>query len=141
MIRSLLTAAAATALLSGAALAQAPPTVVTSDPGGDFTGSPYPATATATGVGGATVGGTFAFTYYVGNTVNGNGSSTAPSAPGTYTVVAAFTSSDSNYIAPHKYGPAILSFVCMRRRLNMRIASCNEKSSERKGLAGWCQVV
>jgi PhoPQ-activated pathogenicity-related protein len=79
-------------------IGQAPPTVVTSDPGGDFTGSPYPATATATGVGGATVGGTFAFTYYVGNTVNGNGSSTAPSAPGTYTVVAAFTSSDSNYV-------------------------------------------
>ena len=79
-------------------IGQATPTVVGSDAGGNFTGNPYPATATATGVGGATVGGTFAFTYYVGNTVNGNGSSTAPSAPGTYTVVAAFTSSNPNYV-------------------------------------------
>jgi PhoPQ-activated pathogenicity-related protein len=79
-------------------IGQATPAVAASDAGGNFTGNPFPATATATGVGGATVNGTFAFTYYVGNTVNGNGSATAPSAPGTYTVVAAFTSSDSNYV-------------------------------------------
>ena len=62
-------------------IGQAPPTVVASDPGGDFTGSPYPATATATGVANAAVSGTFTFTYYVGTTVNGNGSTTGRSAP------------------------------------------------------------
>jgi hypothetical protein len=76
---------------------QATPTVDVVDMGGDYTGNPYNATATATGVGGATVNGTFAFTYYVGSTVNGTGSSTAPTNPGTYTVTAAFTSSDPNY--------------------------------------------
>ncbi len=59
-------------------IGQATPIVVASDAGGNFTGDPFPATATATGVGGATVSGTFAFTYYVGGTVNGNGASTAP---------------------------------------------------------------
>jgi hypothetical protein len=76
---------------------QATPTVVASDAGGTYNGNPFPATATATGVGGAAVSGTFAFTYYVGSSVSGNGSSTAPTNAGTYTVVAAFTSSDSNY--------------------------------------------
>ncbi len=78
-------------------ISAATPTIVASDTGGNFTGNPYPATATATGVGGGTVTGTFTFTYYVGSTVSGGGSTTAPSAPGTYTVVAAFTSGDSNY--------------------------------------------
>jgi hypothetical protein len=79
-------------------ISQTMPTVVASDSGGNFTGNPYPATATATGVGNAIVSGSFAFTYYVGSTVNGNGSTTAPTAPGTYTVVAGFTSSDANYV-------------------------------------------
>ncbi|HEV8000709.1 MAG TPA: PhoPQ-activated protein PqaA family protein, partial [Planctomycetaceae bacterium] len=79
-------------------ISQTMPTVVASDSGGNFTGNPYPATATATGVGNAIVSGSFAFTYYVGSTVNGNGSTMAPTAPGTYTVVAAFTSSDANYV-------------------------------------------
>ncbi|HEV8067368.1 MAG TPA: PhoPQ-activated protein PqaA family protein [Planctomycetaceae bacterium] len=79
-------------------IGQATPTVVANDAGGNFTGNPFPASATATGVGGAILSGTFGFTYYVGSTVNGNGSSTAPSAAGTYTVVAAFTSSDANYV-------------------------------------------
>src|SRR4029077_5332510 len=65
--------------------------------GGTYSGNPFPATATATGVGGASVSGSFAFTYYVGSTVNGNGSATAPTSAGTYTVVAAFASADPNY--------------------------------------------
>ena len=76
---------------------QAIPSVVASDAGGTYSGNPFPATATATGVGGASVSGSFAFTYYVGSTVNGNGSATAPTNAGTYTVVAAFASSDPNY--------------------------------------------
>jgi len=76
------------------------PTVVASDPSGLFTGNPFTATATVTGVGGATLsGGNLAFTYYVGSTVSGNGSTTAPTSIGTYTVVAGFTSTDTNYVA------------------------------------------
>jgi hypothetical protein len=80
-------------------IGQATPKVVATDPGGTYNGNPFPATATATGVGGATVSGTFAFTYYVGTSANGSGTSTPPTSVGTYTVVAAFTSTNSNYVS------------------------------------------
>jgi hypothetical protein len=76
---------------------QATPVVVASDAGGTYNGNPFAATATATGIGGASVSGSFTFTYYVGSTVNGNGSATPPTNVGTYTVVAAFSSSNPNY--------------------------------------------
>ena len=79
------------------AISAATPSVVTSDPGGVYSGNPFPASATAKGIGGGTVSGSFAFTYYVGCNVNGRGSATAPTNAGTYTVVAAFTSTNSNY--------------------------------------------
>jgi large repetitive protein len=79
-------------------IGQATPAVAATDAGGPANGSSYPASATATGVGGATVSGSFTFTYYVGSTASGSGSSTAPSTAGTYTVVAAFTSTNSNYV-------------------------------------------
>jgi hypothetical protein len=66
------------------------PTVSVS--GGPFTydGTPHTAAATAVGLDGVTpVSGTFTFTY--------NGSATAPTAPGTYAVVATFVSSDPSY--------------------------------------------
>ena len=66
------------------------------DAGGVYTGSTYPATATVTGLSGTAAsleGVTPTLTYYVGSTPSGNGSSTAPSAVGTYTVVAAFAGS------------------------------------------------
>jgi Ca2+-binding RTX toxin-like protein len=68
---------------------RATPTVTAA--GGSFTydQNAHPATATATGVGGAPVAGTFTFTY--------NGSPTPPVNAGTYTVIARFRSSDSNY--------------------------------------------
>ncbi len=61
--------------------------------GGSFTydGTPHAATATATGIGGTTVGGSFSFTY--------NGSAALPVAAGTYAVTATFTSTDANYAA------------------------------------------
>ena len=43
------------------------------------------------------VSGTFDFTYYVGASATGTGTSTPPVDAGTYTVVASFTSSDSGY--------------------------------------------
>ncbi len=75
----------------------ATPNLVVTDAGGQFTGNPFPATATATGIGGVSLGGIFTYTYYVGSTASGTGSSTAPSAAGTYTVVAAFASTTVNY--------------------------------------------
>jgi|GEM_PF-1693784 len=54
-----------------------------------YDGTPKTSTATATGIGGVTVAGTFTFTY--------NGSPTAPTLPGTYAVVASFTSANTNY--------------------------------------------
>ncbi|MFI5379195.1 MAG: kelch repeat-containing protein [Tepidisphaerales bacterium] len=66
--------------------------VLTLSGGGTITydGSPHPITATAIGIDGSTpVSGTFAFTY--------NGQAAAPVNPGTYAVVATFTSSDPNY--------------------------------------------
>jgi hypothetical protein len=59
--------------------------------GGSFTFDTlaHAATATATGIGGVTVPGTFAFTY--------NGSSVDPTNAGAYTVVATFTSTDLGY--------------------------------------------
>ncbi len=84
---------------TGFVISQATPTVVASDAGGNFDGNPFPATATVTGVGGVTVEGNFSFVYFPGNTTTGTPSAAAPSAPGTYTVVASFLSGDPNYVS------------------------------------------
>jgi polygalacturonase len=68
----------------------ATPAIVVNCPAGViFDANPHGCAATATGVGGAAVSGSFAITY--------NGNSAAPANAGTYTVTAAFTSSDPNY--------------------------------------------
>jgi hypothetical protein len=79
------------------AIAPAAPTVTVTDAGGTYDGQPFQASATATGIGGAAVSGSFTYTYYQGNGVNGSGTAAAPIDPGTYTVLAAFASSDPNY--------------------------------------------
>jgi hypothetical protein len=56
-----------------------------------YNGSPQGAVASTA------AGGTWNYTYYVGSPPTGNGSSTAPTDFGTYTVVAVFSSSDTNY--------------------------------------------
>jgi hypothetical protein len=78
---------------------QTTPTVTVSDAGGTYDGNPFPANATAVGIDGTTpVSGSFSYTYYVGSGTSGTSlGSTAPTNAGTYTVVATFTSSDSNY--------------------------------------------
>jgi streptogramin lyase len=78
-------------------IAPATPTVIARDAGGTYNGQPFPASATATGVDGTGVNGSFSYLYYPGTSVTGSGSSTAPSDVGTYTVVATFTSTDPNY--------------------------------------------
>src|SRR5262249_24210452 len=78
-------------------IGKATPTVTARDAGGTYNGIAFPASATATGVGGAAVSGSFGFSYYVGSTATGTASATAPTNAGTYTVVASFTSADANY--------------------------------------------
>jgi hypothetical protein len=63
--------------------------VVSCPPGVVFDNTPHTCTATAVGIGGAAVSGSFAIAY--------NGSSAIPVNAGTYTVSAAFTSNDPNY--------------------------------------------
>ncbi len=72
------------------------PTVTATD-GGTFNGNPWDAVGTATGLNGATVSGSFSFTYYVGSGTGGPSSTTAPTTAGPYTVVANFTSSNADY--------------------------------------------
>src|SRR5262249_57622832 len=55
------------------------------------------ATGKAWGLNNAIVAGSFSYAYYVGSSVSGTPSATAPSNAGTYTVVAIFTSTNSNY--------------------------------------------
>src|SRR5262249_8465952 len=78
---------------------KATPTVSVSDAGGTYNGKPFPASATAVDVDGKTaVSGRFSYAYYVGTGTSGTSlGATAPTTAGTYTVVATFTSSDSNY--------------------------------------------
>jgi hypothetical protein len=78
-------------------IARATPSVTVSDAGGVYNGQPFAASASATGIGGSMVAGAFAFSYYTGTTTSGPGSPIAPTLPGAYTVVAAFTSADANY--------------------------------------------
>jgi hypothetical protein len=99
-------------------IGQATPTLTVTDAGGTYNGNPFPATATATGVTGASVSGTLALTYYVGPSVSGTGSSTAPTNPGTYTVVAAFTSNDANY---RNTQSAPLTFTINPAQTNVRL--------------------
>jgi hypothetical protein len=76
---------------------QAPPTVVVTDPGGSYTGSPVAATATVTGVGGAPGSSleavSLTLTYYAGTSATGTPLAGAPITVGTYTVLAAFPGS------------------------------------------------
>ena len=77
-------------------ISHASPTVTVSDAGGTFTGDPFSATALVNGA--ATLEGVApSLQYYVGSPASGSPSSTAPTAAGTYTVVASFPgSSDYN---------------------------------------------
>ena len=78
-------------------IVQATPTVTVIDVGGTYSGSPFVATTSVTGVDGvpgATLEGVgLTVTYYVGSSVSGTGTSTAPSTAGTYTVQAVFAGS------------------------------------------------
>jgi Big-like domain-containing protein len=78
-------------------VAKAIPTVAVSARGGTYDGSPFAATATVAGVGGAMgsslEGASPTLTYYAGDSPVGAPLSGPPTAAGTYTVVAAFAGS------------------------------------------------
>ena len=89
--------AVSTALTPFSVVTQTVPTITLTDAGGPETGSPYPATATISpndGGAGTTLEGVgLTLAYYPGTTATGTPLSGAPSAPGTYTVVASFPGS------------------------------------------------
>jgi hypothetical protein len=97
-------------------IAQAGPSVTVSDAGGAYNGKPFPGSATAVGIDGTTsVSGSFSYTYYVGLGTSGTTlGSTPPTNAGTYTVVATFTNSDSNYTG----GSAQTTFTISPARLS-----------------------
>jgi uncharacterized repeat protein (TIGR01451 family) len=73
---------------------RATPAVTVTDAGGAYTGKPFPATARVTGVSGVAAASLEAvsptLTYYVGSSASGTAWNVAPTAAGTYTVVASF---------------------------------------------------
>ena len=81
---------ASAAATSSLTINPATPTITVNGGPFNYDGTPQAATATAAGVDGVTpVAGTLSFTY--------NGSSTPPTAAGTYSVTATFTSADPDY--------------------------------------------
>jgi hypothetical protein len=78
-----------------------------------YDGTPHAATATATGLGGVTVPGAFTFTY--------NGSPSAPILPGTYAVVASFTSANANYA--NTTGTGTLTIKGLREDLQAQVTA------------------
>jgi hypothetical protein len=72
------------------------PTITINESSGPFTGAPFVATGSAIGIDGANLG-TPTFTYYAGTTASGEPLPGPPSAIGTYTVVASFSSDDPTY--------------------------------------------
>jgi type VI protein secretion system component Hcp len=97
------TASGAPALPPDLTLAPITPAVVTISGGPfRFDGTAHPASATATGVGGVAVPGTFTFAYSL------NGNPAEPIHAGTYQVVATFTSSDPDYAGATATGTIVI---------------------------------
>jgi hypothetical protein len=93
---------------------QVTPTLTVTDPGGIANGSPFPATAMLSAPGlsspvSSLEGITPTFTYYTGSSPAGIGTNTAPTAPGTYTVVGSFIGS-TNYTSA-KSSPVIFTIT------------------------------
>ena len=110
----------------------ATPTLSATCTGGAFNNTPYPCTGTATGVGGAAVTGSFAFSYTgTGSTTYGP-SATAPTNAGTYSAVGTFTSTNTNYVSGGTAGGALtittaaptLSATCTGGAFNNTPYSC-----------------
>ncbi len=106
----------------------ATPLVTESAPGGTYTGAPIAATATVTGVSGTATpdleGVTPTLTYYAGPGTSGTDlGSKAPSAAGTYTVVARFAGSADYAAAQSK--PAIFAIAPARATIALGSSSAS----------------
>ena len=115
------------------------PTVAASDAGGPYDGFAFSATATVAGAAGgidttpaaALAGVSPTLTYYPGSTASGNGSSTAPSTMGTYTVVA-FYSGSTDYQAAYSppatftIGPAVITETDVSLAVSTSIAALGQ---------------
>ncbi len=101
----------------------ATPTLSVTDAGGTYNGSPYAATATLLGVDGASgpalEGVAATFIYYAGSSTGGAPLPGAPSAAGTYTVVADFAGS-TDYAAARS---APVTFAIAAGGVNVALAS------------------
>jgi hypothetical protein len=95
-------ATASTTFVISSSGTKATPTVVVADAGGTYNGQPFPATATVAGTNGqpgsSLEGVGLTLTYYAGAHARGTPLTGAPSAAGTYTVLASFPGS-ANYKA------------------------------------------
>ena len=99
---------------SSLSITQAAPTLSVSAPGGTYTGSPIAAQATVSGASGTAAGSlegiTPTLTYYVGSGTSGTDLGTsAPSAAGTYTVVALFPGSADYTPAQSQYRSFVIA--------------------------------
>jgi hypothetical protein len=106
---------------------KATPTVVAYDAGGVYTGNPFTATATVTGmVSDGTLAsstqdsGTLTFSYYAGSCVSGSPLGVVPTNTGTYTVVAHYASDNANY---NSAGSAPVTFTIYQASLPVIVAS------------------
>jgi hypothetical protein len=109
-------------------ITRALPAVFVSAPGGTYTGAPIAAATTLTGVGGAAVrsleGVTPTLTYYAGTgTSDTSLGSTAPSAVGTYTVVASFAGSADYATAESQAVTYVIAPATAKIALSSSIAS------------------
>jgi type VI protein secretion system component Hcp len=91
------------------------PTVAVTDNGGVYNGAAFAVTAATVSAGAAalaTLGdGSLTFIYYVGSSVSGPSSATAPIDAGTYTVVAHFSSAQPNYYTDADSAPVVFTIT------------------------------
>lgn len=109
-------------------ITRATPTVQAVNNGGAFSGAPFPATATVTGVNNSpdsTLEGVgLTITYYSGSTATGTPLSGPPTAIGTYTAVASFAGSDN-----HTAASDTVTFAVTRKTKRQTIRIDNVKYS------------
>src|SRR5205823_3784405 len=96
-------------------IARATPTVKVSEAGGTYNGSAFPATATVNG-GSSLAGFGLTLTYYAGSGAGGSPLPGAPSAAGTYTVLASFAGS-----ADYSSGSASATFTIARATPTVKV--------------------
>ena len=108
-------------------IAKAVPVVSLKDAGGTYSGSAFAGASSVAGLNGSSAGSiegvSPTLTYYTGSQASGTGSSVAPSAAGTYTVVASFAGS-TDYAAAKS---ASVTFAISRATLTVPGITVNSK--------------